>query len=582
MKKIIALLLVVVLSATAAVGGTLAYLTMNAGDEHNVFSIGNIDVSLDEEVGVIGEGGEAKENEGGAEYIEVMPGDFLKKEVTVSNNGKTPAYVAITVKLNNAAAINAAIDDVYEKEPYNYSREQVQAIYDNVFAGWGINYNPRPGADGNDARGVIDGTYGLPQYVMQVDFTKTMDDYWLYGNGNWFHGVDEKANQYWVDSVSVQNFGGGYYAKDMNADEICYTYYAYMPGETSTTLFKGLNVPADFNADQLAMFAGLKIDIEAEAIQADNIPGAEGSEAEAKNAFSLLKTGEIYMPTTNWSKYADTTWFVNGETSIDTAEELAGLAKLVNEGTSFSGKIVTLAADIDLGGNLWTPIGGGNNGGKRFQGTFDGNGHTISNMMAISDIRYGNGLFGDITGGATIGNVTVSDAMVDRYGPSSNAYSGNVYGIVCGYAYGNVYFDNVHVVNSEVRGYGKVGTILGMAADPGGTTYLNNCSVTGTTVSAVYNAGGYIGMAQNQVSMTNCAKPGIVWSTPAGETYKTFSGETATEVNTGDTVQVNGTYWLYNGTYYYAGMADYYCDYTVGASDYRFADGTYLADGMVH
>ena len=101
MKNVLSMLLVVTLTASLAIGGTMAYLTMDAGDEKNVFSIGNIDVSLDEEVDIFGEGGEVKETEEGAEYIEVMPGDYLKKEVTVtfpedfsaeSLRGKTAVY----------------------------------------------------------------------------------------------------------------------------------------------------------------------------------------------------------------------------------------------------------------------------------------------------------------------------------------------------------------------------------------------------------------------------------------------------------------------------------------------------------
>lgn len=297
MKKVLSMLLVVALTAGIAITGTMAYLTMDAGDETNVFSIGNIDISLDEEVGIFGEGGEVKETEEGAEYIEIMPGDYLKKEVTVTNNGKTPAYVAVTVTLNNADKINAAIDGIYEEAPYNYTAEQIQAIYDDIFDGWGINYNPRPGAYGNDdARGVIDGTYGLPAHTLHVDFAKTTAGSTVIGANNWFVAGKEVAGKYWVDGPAEYD---GYYTKDMEDYEICYTYYMLLPAGESSTLFNGLNVPAEFNADQLAMFDGLVIDIEAKAIQADNMGIAEkyknDTNGEAKTAFSIL-AGEIETP----------------------------------------------------------------------------------------------------------------------------------------------------------------------------------------------------------------------------------------------------------------------------------------------
>ena len=54
----------------------------------------------------------------------------------------------------------------------------------------------------------------------------------------------------------------------------------------------------------------------------------------------------------NWSEVAVTSWYNASQSSftISTAEQLAGLAQLVNSGTNFSGKTVALASDIDLAG----------------------------------------------------------------------------------------------------------------------------------------------------------------------------------------------------------------------------------------
>ena len=292
MKKFLTTLLTVVLTATLAIGGTMAYLTKDAGDEKNVFSVGNIDVSLDEEVGVFGEGGTVDKTEDGAKYTEIMPGDYLQKEVTVTNNGKTDAYVAVTVTLNNALAINNAIDEHYED--LEYTAEQIQTMYDEIFDGWRINYSPRPGAaDINDARGVIDGKYGLPDHVLKVDFAKTIKGSTVIGATNWFIAGEEKAGQYWVDGPAEYD---GYYTQNMEDYEICYTYYLYLPAGESSTLFNGLNVPAEFDADQLAMFDDLEINVEAKAIQADNMGIAgiykDDPNGEAKTAFAVL-AGDI-------------------------------------------------------------------------------------------------------------------------------------------------------------------------------------------------------------------------------------------------------------------------------------------------
>ena len=92
----------------------------------------------------------------------------------------------------------------------------------------------------------------------------------------------------------------------------------------------------------------------------------------------------------------DTSWYDanNEDFTIDTAAKLAGLAQIVN-GTadeisqdSFSGKTVTLG---DLNGCEWDPIG---SEAWSFQGTFDGNNCTISNLyIENTDLIYA-GLFG--------------------------------------------------------------------------------------------------------------------------------------------------------------------------------------------
>jgi hypothetical protein len=91
----------------------------------------------------------------------------------------------------------------------------------------------------------------------------------------------------------------------------------------------------------------------------------------------------------------DTRWFTDARADADTfeistAEELAGLAKAVNDGNDFRGKTVVLVNDIDLtdwGG--WTTIGTvivadnpsvSNDVVIPFSGTFDGNGKIVKRL----------------------------------------------------------------------------------------------------------------------------------------------------------------------------------------------------------
>ena len=89
----------------------------------------------------------------------------------------------------------------------------------------------------------------------------------------------------------------------------------------------------------------------------------------------------------------------NGAYKISSVGELAKLAEMVNAGKVTGGEFV-LAADIDLSiyssGAGWTPIGSGDN---PFQVSFDGNGHTISNLDfsdAYGMIEYESYGFSDI------------------------------------------------------------------------------------------------------------------------------------------------------------------------------------------
>ena len=354
-KKVLALVLAFGVTIAATVGVTLAYLTEDVGHELNVFTVGNIDVDLNEQVGILGEGGEVKETEDGAEYIEIMPGDYLKKKVTVSNEGKNDAYVAVTVTLKNdngdfALLMNQAIDEFY-------GDENAQEVYDFIFDGWGMNHSKDTDGDNVDdafLRLTITGD-DMPEHTMQVDAVKTITDYNIAYAGNWFDN----------------------HAKGMGTYELKYVYYLFLePGESSV-LFDGINVPADFNNEQMKMFDGMKIDIDASAIQADNMAIADaykGKEnAEAKSAFYYLAGGVVpeysNKPTGTENVIAYTTtgriWGVNGSNAkqshvikIYSGDTYMGETSLNNINGIIDGDVyVTWGIDLDAASNTdgyWT------------------------------------------------------------------------------------------------------------------------------------------------------------------------------------------------------------------------------------
>ena len=189
-----------------------------------------------------------------------------------------------------------------------------------------------------------------------------------------------------------------------------------------------------------------------------------------------------------WDGTTDTSWYENNkgttEFSIGTAAELAGLAKLVNGGTNFSGKTIKLTADILLNEldedgmprvaegqtepHNWTPIGKyvSSRSKKPFSGTFDGQGHTISGLYINLSNRSGNlyqGLFGYCSGGIVQNLiVTGSVAVTGSTGPSIQYVAGIVgYGANSSAVKNCGFYGTINVANSSGPYTNKNGGVLG-------------------------------------------------------------------------------------------------------------------------
>lgn len=114
------------------------------------------------------------------------------------------------------------------------------------------------------------------------------------------------------------------------------------------------------------------------------------------------------------TQFADGTGTESDPYQISTGAELAWLAAQVNAGTNYSGEYFTLTSDIRLNAddvptanenpNSWTPIGTSR---RKFAGTFDGQGYTISGLYINKASTY-QGLFGHITKDAVIRNLIVT------------------------------------------------------------------------------------------------------------------------------------------------------------------------------
>ena len=277
--------------------------------------------------------------------------------------------------------------------------------------------------------------------------------------------------------------------------------------------------------------------------------------------------------------YATPVDTANKVVTVASAEELALFAKEVtDDGKNYSGYTLNLANDVDLGEYLWKPI----NGYKRLSGiVVNGNGHTIRNMKvrgytnSSDSSLYGAGFIGDINGAVTVKDIAFDGADVFFANYAKPQFAGNVGGVVLGYTYGTTLFENVSVTNSSIWGYGKIGILLGMGADPGVKVTFKDCISKNNTIHAAYDMGGLAGMIQrgngvDNASVENCTVENITVDFDPSSTYVDVKGTATLKSNdqpsgTDMTKAIDGKY-LDESGYYWCAYGDYYVSY--GDSSY--------------
>ena len=177
-----------------------------------------------------------------------------------------------------------------------------------------------------------------------------------------------------------------------------------------------------------------------------------------------------------------------------------------------------LGADIDLGGEPWTPLCQGEY--TPFTGTIYGNGHTISNLtVETSDARAG--LFGGLGAGATIADLNLANPVVR----GANCV-GTLAGYVEGATIGGCTVSGADVTATSERAGCFVGQIVG-------DTSVSRCSITGTIAGEARYVGGFVGSAEGSAAIEKCYALGSVTGT-GGEGFGGFVGYAA-----GDSVSIS-------------------------------------------
>ena len=191
---------------------------------------------------------------------------------------------------------------------------------------------------------------------------------------------------------------------------------------------------------------------------------------------------------------------------IGSGAELAWLANAVNNASSGTKFYVVLTDDIDLGNQLWTPIGkfGFSSSDRSFSGSFRGNGHTVKGLNASAEYA---GLFGSIN------DAEITGVVVQGTVTSSNASSGDAGGIV-GRAIGTK--NTITDCGSEatVSGGSYCGGILGNSQNGSCALEITGCYNSGR-VSAKDRAAGIVARfngSSSAITLNTCYNTGEITS----------------------------------------------------------------------
>ena len=262
-----------------------------------------------------------------------------------------------------------------------------------------------------------------------------------------------------------------------------------------------------------------------------------------------MMSGDADAATDVWDGKTDISWYdeTSEETSyeITTAEQLAGLAELVNDGKTFKGVTITLGTDLDLSGYAWIPIGFSGrvdpgeslDGIMKFEGTFDGQGNSIIGLtsadytVSSDDSRLNDegaftyGLFGFVND-ATIQNIVFEDIEIN-FGTDGTTKCDSA-GAVAGHALGTTSISGITVGVGTITSTDATGGVLGRYYG-NGTITISNCSNYADITSSASGgkSGGILGTVAYASSMTisGCNSSGEIKGDYAGGIAGLFNSD---------------------------------------------------------
>lgn len=132
-KKLTLVVTCIVLVAAMVIGGTLAYFT-DSKTATNTFTMGNVNIKLDETDIKNPEGDRVTSN-----AYDVYPGEVVTKDPIVHNTGKNGAYIRATVNVYNWMNLVAAYyPDFKETFPNDGYKAALNLLVGELGEGWSV------------------------------------------------------------------------------------------------------------------------------------------------------------------------------------------------------------------------------------------------------------------------------------------------------------------------------------------------------------------------------------------------------------------------------------------------------------
>ncbi|MBO5889285.1 MAG: hypothetical protein J6Q58_04010 [Clostridia bacterium] len=381
-------------------------------------------------------------------------------------------------------------------------------------------------------------TSGKVSVVANIDETSVQtkqlyDTQYEDGKGNMFMGEDVVAT-FTAAGLELNNVVPGDGIKFnivvKNESTVSVKYRTIISCENDNGLFAGLNITVGNNENYsgvtlVSNWAQLAVGSADEIVPVTiELPEGAGNEYQDKTCTISYKVEAVQGNATVENQE-------DGVLYIWNAFDLKNFRDAVNSGTSFSGKTVKLAANVDLNNEEWTPIGTWDN---TFDGTFDGQGFVISNLYINAPETEDVALFGVATS-ATFKDINVNNVNVTGYNKAAtivatpytgcSIYNCHVTGdvnIVSEYAYaGGIAsygyikaIDNCSVIPTGVgtikaKDRNAVGGIMAWTLeDTNGI--ISNCIVKDLELTGWANIGSIVGFVHRTNSIVDCTAENIV------------------------------------------------------------------------